>query len=156
MYDLAAPRNPENAQTTAIRLGLQARLPAGTSVETNVQVIDSVTRGLITDIDVLVDARVIVLLKDGNGSGQLRAAEPFLPFDRQGVANPDFAETNPSGFPVVVYATRMGPHSRRGLENVGIATFGGGRNVAERQAEFLRFLDYVVNLGTPSTGTPTF
>ena len=155
MYDLATQRNPENAQTTRVRRELQARLPSRIAVDTNVAVIDAQTGVLISDIDVLVDARVIVLLKEGNGAGQLREAELYLPFDRVGVPNPDIVETNPNSYPVVVYATRLGPHSRRGLENLGIITFGGGRNAAERQTEFFRFLDEVVNLVTPSIGPPT-
>jgi hypothetical protein len=90
MYDLTSPRDPENGQVRSIREQLQARLPAGTPVETNVPVTNGAGGPKITDIDILVKNRVVVLVKGGpsTGSGQLAQAENFLPIDRQGAPNP--------------------------------------------------------------------
>jgi hypothetical protein len=151
MYDLTSPRDPENGQVRSIREQLQARLPAGTPVETTVPVTNGAGGPKITDIDILVNNRVVVLVKGGRstGSGQLAQAENFLPIDRQGAPNPYIHETNPNDLPIVVYVTHLGPHARQGLEAAGVQTFGGGRNASERHAQFLLFLDHVVSLAAP-------
>lgn len=150
MYDFLASRDPENGQVRNVRERLQAMLPLGTPVETNVSVVDSSTGGKLTDFDVLVNSRVIVLMKRGrnSGQGQLAQAETFLAFDRNGHPNPLIHETNPNALPVVVYVTHLGPHARRGLESVGILTFGGGSSSTLRQAEFQQFLRVIVILAT--------
>jgi hypothetical protein len=145
VYDLTAPRNPEDALTARVRRDLQRRLPAA-AVESNVPVVDSTTGQLLTDVDVLVVGRAIVLLKNGNGSGQLAEAELFLPALRDGTPNPLLPETNPGNLPVVAYASRLGPHAAAGMRAAGIEVFGGGRTRAERDAEYGRLLDHLQNL----------
>jgi hypothetical protein len=157
VFDFLAARDPENGQVRRVREELQARLPPGTPVETNVSVVDSSTGLKLTDIDVLVDGKVIVLLKGGrnSGRGQLLQAELFLPIDRNGTPNLLIMETNPDALPVVVYVAHLGPHARRGLESAGINSFGGGANAAQRRAEFQHFLDEIHALITSPPNTPS-
>jgi len=144
MYDKTGQRNPENAQTAEIRAELEARLP-GRTVESNVPVVHA-TGALLGDIDLLVDDQVIVLLKEGNGSGQLAEAELFLPHDRHGNANPLIGDSNPNNLPVVSYAERLGRHAHGGLQKAGVTSFGGGRSAAERLAQRQAFLDHIESL----------